>query len=119
MLDGTVYHINMDDMVVEELVKGLGNDGFAASESNRFAAWVSSGTAKKAAWISAVILLVFSQPGKQLEKGHSGIMIIIICPFRINARDPVPVFLYEVFECIIVQSHSRKHSFSSPAKLPL
>lgn len=43
MLDGNIYGIDLGTLSVRELVKGLKDDRFAASESNRFLAWTESG----------------------------------------------------------------------------
>lgn len=45
MLDGTVYGINLNTLETEELVKGLSDECFAASKSNRYFAWVEAGQA--------------------------------------------------------------------------
>ena len=54
ILDGTVYRINLDTLETEELVKNLPNDSFAASKSNRYAAWVSAGNSQKAKEITVI-----------------------------------------------------------------
>lgn len=45
MLDGTVYGIDLNTLETEELVKGLTDECFATSKSNRYFSWVEAGQA--------------------------------------------------------------------------
>ena len=54
-------------------------------------------------------LLIFTQPRKELEKCDPRVMIIIICPVRIQPCYPVFVFLCQVVKGIRVKYYLREH----------
>lgn len=56
MLDGTVYGIDLNTLEIEEVVKGLSDEAFATSKSNRYLAWVEADSVESSSCIHVLNL---------------------------------------------------------------
>lgn len=56
MVDGNVYGINLDTLEMREIIKGLNDESFTVSSSNRLIAWVDDGKADESSTVHVMNL---------------------------------------------------------------